>query len=351
MTFARPSSTARLLDILSWARPHGSAQVEQFCALFLDRIPAMRRDGFGNRILAIGDAPTVLWSCHVDTVHAKGGRQNVQWDGDTLRLAKGKPGQSLGADDGAGLWLMLEMIDAQRPGLYVFHQGEEVGCLGSKWIARNTPELLDGIGAAIALDRAGTRDVITHQMGRRICSEAYGQALADALNKGSGLAFETCDGGVFTDTEVYGDLVSECVNVSVGYQGQHGPRESLDVAFLLVLRDALLGLDMALLVPSRDPAAMDFDDYPGSPYGGRGMGRVCSTGDDGYERWASSWRFGDDVDDDLDGDGDFSSGREMLDLVMDHPDIAVRLLRAAGVTADDLFDAALGNRQRRNSNR
>src|SRR3546814_16306749 len=80
---------------------------------------------------------------------------------------------SLGADDGAGLWIMLGMIAAACPGLYLFHRGEEQGCLGSRWIERHTPELLANIDAAIAFDRAGLGDVITHQSYGRTCSAAF----------------------------------------------------------------------------------------------------------------------------------------------------------------------------------
>jgi hypothetical protein len=333
----RPRGVSRLIEILSWARPHGSPEVEQFCTLFLDPIPGMYADTFSNRIVAIGAAPRVMWSCHVDTVHSKGGRQNVQWDGNILRLANGKPGQCLGADDGAGVWLMLEMIAAARPGLYVFHQGEEKGCLGSRHILHNTPELLDGLDAAIALDRAGCRDVITHQMGARCASDSYGEGLARALNRTAGLDYRTDDGGVFTDTEVYREVVPECINLSVGYQGQHGPRESLDVAHLVLLRDALLVLDTGTLAPSRDPAADDFDDFNGSR---SGYARFCSVDDDGYDQWARSWRM--DTALGATDTADINEGREMLDLVMDNPNIAVELLRACGITSDDLFDAVLG---------
>ena len=41
----------------------------------------------------------------------------------------------LGADDGAGVFLMLEMIDANVEGTYIFHRGEERGGWGSSQIA------------------------------------------------------------------------------------------------------------------------------------------------------------------------------------------------------------------------
>src|SRR3546814_16524987 len=66
---------AGLLEILSWARPHDSATDRAFCREYLDRIPGMRSDAFGNRMITIGGRPRTLWSCHVDTVAAVGGAQ------------------------------------------------------------------------------------------------------------------------------------------------------------------------------------------------------------------------------------------------------------------------------------
>lgn len=106
---------AGLLEILSWARPHDSATERAFCREYLDRVPGMRADGFGNRMLEVGERPRILWSCHVDTVAAVGGHQAVGVDEHGIaHLCAGKAGMSLGADDGAGLWIMLGMIAAAR---------------------------------------------------------------------------------------------------------------------------------------------------------------------------------------------------------------------------------------------
>lgn len=250
-----------LLEILSWARPHDSSVERAFCREYLDRIPGMTADAFGNRMITIGANPRVLWSCHVDTVAARGGHQDVYIDEHGIaRLLNGKSGMSLGADDGAGIWIMLNMIEAARPGLYVFHRGEEQGCLGSDWIRRNTPELLEDLGAAIAFDREGFGDVITHQMARRTCSDAFATSLAAALNRlDRGFRYAPDDTGVFTDTNEYAGIIPECTNLSVGYHGQHGPRETLDVAHCEKLLAALLRFDATSLVIERDPSVEEDD--------------------------------------------------------------------------------------------
>jgi len=138
---------------------------------------------------------------------------------------------------------MMEMVLAGVEGLYVWHAGEERGCLGSNYVAGETPEVLDGIQYAIAFDRRGTESIITHQLGRETCSEAFAVSLGAALN----LLLLPDDGGVYTDTEVYADDVPECTNVSVGYEGQHGPRETQDLDFALLLRRHCPMSDQTLL--------------------------------------------------------------------------------------------------------
>lgn len=289
-----------LLEILSWARPHDSVIERAFCREYLDRIPGMTADAFGNRMLAIGDRPRVMWSCHVDTVAARGGQQDVGIDElGIASLCSGKPGMSLGADDGAGIWIMLNMIAAGRPGLYLFHRGEEQGCLGSHWIQRNNPNLLKGIDAAIAFDRAGFGDVITHQSYGRTCSNAFASSLASALNDlNPDFRYAPDNTGVFTDTNEYAGIIPECTNLSVGYHGQHGPRETLDVDHCEKLLAAMLELDASVLVIERDPSAEE----------------------DSRWGWFESYHR---------NHGDFA------DAVADHPQAAARILEECGVTLDD----------------
>jgi hypothetical protein len=210
---------------------------------------------------------------------------------------------SLGADDGAGLWIMLGMIAAVRPGLYLFHRGEEQGCLGSRWIERHTPELLSDIDAAIAFDRAGLGDVITHQSYGRTCSDAFAASLAAALNQqNSAFRYAPDDTGVYTDTNEYAGIIPECTNLSVGYQRQHGPRETLDIVHCEQLLAAMLELDASQLVIERDPAVREELDW-----------------------WSDRGR----------GHGD-----AFIEAVADNPALAAWMLEQCGVTYDD-FQMAL----------
>ncbi len=237
-----------LMAMLETKRPHKSKAESRFIRNWI--IPlGVESDLFGNlykRIPGIGDS--VLWSSHVDTVHMKGGRQAIRKEQGIITLSHRSKANCLGADDTAGVWLMREMILAGKPGLYVFHRAEEIGGLGSDFIAVHGRDLLKGITSAIALDRKGYQDVITFQ-GPRGCSDSFADSLAVAID----LNYRANDTGLFTDTANYFSLIPECTNVSVGFAGQHCPHESLNSEFLIALRHKLIALDTTKLVIERNP--------------------------------------------------------------------------------------------------
>lgn len=250
-----PADVAELLAMLTYMRPAGSKGEMDFIERFV--IPlGTEPDPYGNEFLRIGTAP-ILWSCHTDTVHKASGRQGVEYG---HGIATTSTGSCLGADDGVGVWLMAEMIRAGVEGLYVFHAEEEIGGLGSAAIANNHG-FLDGIQFAIAFDRKGYDEIITHQMGHRCASDAFARSLAMCLRP---LRYAASDGGSFTDTANYADIVPECANLSVGYHHQHQTRESLDVDFALALRDALITADFRTLVCERNPLVDDdYEEWSG----------------------------------------------------------------------------------------
>ena len=243
-----------ITEMLAYRRPAWSKTEECFIRDFIAPL-GTRPDAYGNHILAIGNRPNVLWSCHTDTVHKRAGHQRIARDAfGNATLGDNTGSNCLGADDTAGVWLMLEMIRAQTPGLYVFHRAEEIGGKGSAYIARSTPKLFDDIDCAIALDRKGTDSVITHQ-GTRCCSDQFANSLADLL----GRDWRLDQDGIFTDTANYVNHVGECTNISVGYSGAHGPAERLNIDHLLTLRDTLCTLPQANLVIDRAPGDEDPD--------------------------------------------------------------------------------------------
>lgn len=282
-TLARTAGVdyASLLTMLTYKRPAFCKTERRFIRDFLTPL-GMNMDKFGNYYKSIGQNPVVLWSSHTDTVHNRKGFLKIGFDKNEVGVAVRDNSNCLGADDTAGVWLMIQMIKANRPGLYIFHRAEEGGRKGSKCIAERekaTPELFTGIKFAIALDRKGTDNIITHQMSLRCCSEEFSKSLAEQL----GMGYKSDDGGSYTDTASYTDLLAECTNLSVGYRNAHSPMERLDVDFVFRLRDKLFALDASQLVEKRKPGEIEHKSYT---YTGKYSGQNWSYRDDyGTDEW------------------------------------------------------------------
>lgn len=262
-----PFDLSVLLDMFTYARPAGSSVESAFINRFIAPLPGAVRDTFKNWHIQVGtDARPILWSSHTDTVHHIAQMQTVSHRGDTIALSnrsKRKHASCLGADDTTGVFLCHQMILAGVPGYYIFHAEEECGGNGSSDLSRSDFfDLENGrqFACAIALDRRGTADVITHQMGR-CASQAFAGSLASVLNASDPLlAYRPDDTGVFTDTANYTDVIGECTNLSVGYDRAHGSKETQDVAHLARLYTALCSVRADQLETVRLPGDIDPED-------------------------------------------------------------------------------------------
>jgi hypothetical protein len=175
----------------------------------------------------------------------------------------------LGADDKVGCYMLLRMIDAKVPGLYVFHVGEERGCIGSKNLLQNNAEVLKGLKSCIAFDRMDYTDVIALQRNGRCSSIQYSNELAKQLNRFMP-PFSQYVGniqGVFTDSAIYYETIPECINISVGYFRQHTSEEHFDNVWLEThLIPAVIGVPWDTLEIHRDPAPVKAKTYDNSSY-------------------------------------------------------------------------------------
>ncbi len=308
-----------LMAILETRRPHGTKSERKFSVKFLDCINGMETDAIGNRILTIpGDGENIAYSSHVDTVHNKGGVQGIRAKHDIVTLSDKSDSNCLGADDGAGVWLMLELIRAKKPGLYLFHRGEECGGVGSIHIATKTPQILDNIDAVIALDRFGYDSVITHQ-GDITASRDFAESLAAALPAIDCLRAD--DTGLFTDSANYEGIVKECTNLSVGYFGHHSAGENQDIAYLCAMRESLINMDSSTLVFSRYPGESEYDTAPFQHDRGEQFTSLDSWSDS-YAQWESMVQ---------DESSDF------IRAIRDHPAIAADIMAEYGIGADELL--------------
>lgn len=247
------------LALTSRTYPYG---YEEELMSFLPK--GFQTDADGNYFYKIGESKTIFAS-HLDTACKEQVGVIHKFDGKMIRT-NGK--SILGADDKAGVTILLYLIEKKVPGLYYFFIGEEVGCIGSGLAAKRT-EIFKHYDRIISFDRRGTTSVITHQSGKRSCSDDFAQALAKELNK-YGLSYEKDSTGVYTDSAEFVSVIPECTNISVGYYKEHTHEEHQDIEHLVKLCNAVVKIDFESLPTKRDPSKVEWDDeyyYGWSGYG------------------------------------------------------------------------------------
>lgn len=253
-----------LVEMLRYKRPEGSVTQKSFCKRFLE--PTFGKpDKFGNYIKIIGDKPNVCFTAHHDTVHFKEGFQKLIIMNDVVSISNHADSNCLGADCTTGVYILLCMIESRIAGTYVVHAAEELGCRGSGGLIQDKPDWLQHTDAVISFDRYGDKSVITHQMGYRTCSDEFATSFADALDMPQLVGD---NGGSYTDSNEYANVVSECTNISVGYYNQHSKNETQDLVYLDKLVSQLISADWSKLVICRDPEVVDdLYQYDQSYYG------------------------------------------------------------------------------------
>jgi hypothetical protein len=248
------------LSLTSKTYPHGHEEE------VLELLPSLDRDEFGNYYKVIGERPTTMFTSHLDTADHRqnkteryssieNGEEQITTDGNTI----------LGADDKAGVTVMLYMMEKKVPGLYYFFIGEERGGIGSKRLANDydSVELVKDVVRCVSFDRRGTGSVITKQLGRQCCSDTFANALAEQYN-GLGMQMAPDPTGIFTDSAMLMGLIPECTNISVGYMNEHTGKEVQNITHLEKLCVASCKVDWESLPTERslEDAKKSENDYP-----------------------------------------------------------------------------------------
>ena len=238
--------TRKFLQLTRYTYPYGT---ERFLKTYLPN--GAKKDKYGNYFYIIGENPTAMFTCHLDTVGTKRINVNHIFENNRIRT----DGKSiLGADDKAGMVVLLYMIEKMIPGLYYFFIGEEVGCVGSGKLSLDWFDFeFNYIDKVISFDRRGKNSIITHQWLGRGCSDIFASELANRLNSsGNGLNLELDDSGVFTDSAQFMDIIPECTNISVGYDYEHTTLEYQDIDFLRRLCKSVCAIDWETLPIERN---------------------------------------------------------------------------------------------------
>lgn len=312
-----------LREMLGYCRPSGSKTEAAFVRRFIDDRFDAAKDSVGNRYVMVreedGSEPRVMWSCHYDTVHNVPGMQKVRKNGRGEFVARSKHSNCLGADDTAGVWVASQLIEAEIPGQYIFHFGEEVGCIGAKHIADADPlGVLENIDISIALDRRAKSSVVTHQMMGRCASNDFAIELCKQL----GMGHVPDDGGIWTDNVEYMGHVAEIVNLSVGYYGAHSSSESLCGEYLRDLVCALIEVDYSALPVVRAPSEGERGGWGTHNWGDSYQG--IHGGGGGYVTQYPGSNGGDP--------------EAMRTLAAAHPDVIAKMLWEYGFDEDDILE-------------
>ena len=214
-----------------------------------------------------GEMPETIFIAHLDTVGSVPPKRIEQRIRGDYMLTDGKT--LLGADDKAGVTVLLYLLHMQVPGFYVFTYGEESGRIGSR--ALTMKYKFDHFKRAIAFDRRGTTSIITRQSGQTSCSDEFADALADQYAD-LGVILEKDTGGSFTDTVSFFGEVPECTNISVGYENAHGSNEFQNLAYLERLCHASARVDWEALPTVQDPSKRYGGSYASGKAGGADYG-------------------------------------------------------------------------------
>nr|MBO2482113.1 peptidase M20 [Bacillaceae bacterium] len=189
----------------------------------------LKTDEYGNLLAAIhcGEGPVIALSAHMDTVKSFHPYRTMIENGTTLKSSSG----ILGADDRAGIAVILEIIDFIRHSRFqgtlkiAFTVEEEIGCLGSRHI---DPTFLQDVDTAIVADRRGTRDIVTSYAGIvPFCPDEYGRIFETAGALAGMPDWKMTHGGL-SDAKVFAEFGIPSVNLSVGYEHEHTEFETLD---------------------------------------------------------------------------------------------------------------------------
>ena len=224
--------------------------------------PKLEEDAWGNFFYKVGNSKTIFAS-HLDTVSNeqvtvkhKINRHFVTTDGTS----------TLGADDKAGVTILLWMIRNKIPGLYYFFIGEEVGCIGSEDAAVHGD--WSDYDRIISFDKRGYTSIVTYQSGVRCCSDEFAHTISKQLNLKYNLFYKIDDNGGRTDSYRFISKIPECTNIAVGYANEHTTRESQDLYHLNKLALSVLDVKWEDLPISRNKNKIEsrchswYDDIP-----------------------------------------------------------------------------------------
>ena len=161
-------------------------------------------------IIAVGDIPVGLIA-HLDTVH----KESPDIFHDQERGVLWAP-QGLGADDRAGVYAIIDIIQRGLRPHVIFTTDEETGGHGALALIKSYPECPFELNFLIELDRRGSIDSVYY--------DCANDDFEEYINR---FGFKS-DWGTFTDISIIAPAWEvAAVNLSVGYYQEHTRGEYL----------------------------------------------------------------------------------------------------------------------------
>lgn len=170
-------------------------------------------------ITAEGDIPIAL-AAHMDTVFDEKTRNDLNVLYDRQKNIMIAP-DGLGADDRAGIFSIIKILQKGLKPHVIFCTDEEIGCIGSSKLAEEKCPFKD-LRYIIQLDRRGANDCVFYE-----CDNEKFEEYVEKF-------------GFVTEWGSYTDICELCpawgmagVNLSVGYLNEHCTYETLHVGHML----------------------------------------------------------------------------------------------------------------------
>lgn len=220
-------------------------------SLLSEMVPDLRKDQIGNYHVIIGDSET-FFTAHLDNYcKTKQKVTQILNEGNVIST-DGKT--ILGADNKAGVCVLLYLISNNVPGHYCFFIGEEPitsgGCYGSFLLNKYYKDIKK-YKRAISFDRKAEGSIITRQMAQRCCSNAFANALIKEFSD-NGLEMKKDTTGYYTDSASFLDNIEEVTNISVGVYNEHTVEEYVDLSYTEKVAKAAAKIDWENLPVQRE---------------------------------------------------------------------------------------------------
>lgn len=215
-------------------------------------VPGLKRDVIGNYTITIGKSET-LFTSHLDNYCKLPERVNHIIEGNVIKTDETT---ILGADNKAGVLVLLYLISNNVPGRYYFFVGEEPiisgGLYGSTMLYYHMRDTLKGIKRAVAFDRREYGSIIVRQSAQACCSAEFALALTkEFANQEIEMAPDPT--GYYTDTASFIEMIPECTNISIGVFNEHSKKEAVDIAYVEAIAKAAVKINWESLPTKRKP--------------------------------------------------------------------------------------------------